>query len=33
MLKESYTPQEALWCMDMPLNEFFDVQWFAARRA
>lgn len=29
MLKEFYTPQEALWCMDMPRNEFFDAQWFA----
>ena len=29
MLKEFYTPQEALWCMDMPRNDFFDVQWFA----
>ena len=33
MLKEFYTPQEALWCMDMPRNEFFDAQRFAARRA
>lgn len=33
MLKEFYTPQEALWRMDMPRNEFFDAQWFAARRA
>lgn len=33
MLKEFYTPQEALWCMDMPRNEFFDAQWFAAQRA
>lgn len=29
MLTEFYTPQEALWCMDMPRNEFFDAQWFA----
>lgn len=29
MLKEFYTPQEALWCMDMPRNEFFSAQWFA----
>ena len=33
MLKEFYTPQETLWCMDMPRNEFFDAQWFAAQRA
>lgn len=33
MLKEFYTPQGTLWCMDMPRNEFFDAQWFAARRA
>lgn len=27
MLKEFYTPQETLWCMDnMPRNEFFDAQ-------
>ena len=29
MLKGFYTPQEALWCMDMPRNEFFSAQWFA----
>lgn len=29
MLKKFYTPQEALWCMDMPRNEFFDAAWFA----
>lgn len=29
MLKEFYTPQEALWCMDMPRDAFFSVQWFA----
>ena len=31
MLKEFYTPQEALWCMDMPRDKFFDAEWFAEK--
>lgn len=31
MIKEFYTPQDALHCMDMPRDKFFDAQWFAEK--
>lgn len=31
MLKKFYSPQEALWCMDMPRDKFFEAEWFAEK--
>lgn len=31
MLKNFYTPQEALYVMDMPKDDFFTVEWFAEK--
>ncbi len=31
MLKKFYTPQEALYVMDMPKDDFFTVEWFAEK--
>ena len=31
MLKTFYTPQEALYVMDMPKDDFFTVEWFAEK--
>ena len=31
MLKEFYTPQDCLYVMDMPADDFFTVDWFAEK--